>query len=91
MTLRPIVLFGIVISMVTGVAVGIIVYDYVLEKDVPHGRVFDQVLDHVRTNYVDEIPEQDLVDSALKGMIEGLDKHSNFLNSNRRGIRMHGS
>lgn len=87
MTLRPITLLGIVISMVTGIALGIVVSDHVLEKDEhnKHRRVFDQVLNHVRTNYVNEVAEQDLVDNALKGMIEGLDTHSNFLNSNDYG------
>lgn len=84
MTLRPITLFGIVISMVTGVALGIIVSNYVLDggADDRPGSDFDQVLNHVRANYVDEVAEQELVDNALKGMIEGLDKHSNFLDSN---------
>ncbi|MCZ6853248.1 MAG: S41 family peptidase [Gammaproteobacteria bacterium] len=83
MTLRPITLFGIVISMVTGIAFGIIVYHNVLAQEVgdEQERVFNQVLNHVRSNYVDEVDEQDLVDSALKGMIAGLDKHSNYLNS----------
>ncbi|MFB3106721.1 MAG: S41 family peptidase, partial [Pseudomonadales bacterium] len=76
---------GIVISMVTGIALGIVVSDYVLEKDERNRHVFDQVLNHVRTNYVDEVAEQDLVDNALQGMIEGLDTHSNFLNSNSYG------
>ena len=87
MTLRPITLFGIVISMVTGVALGIVVYHYVLENDAQgrQSHVFDQVLNHVRTNYVDEVAEQALIDNALKGMIEGLDKHSNFLDSKDYG------
>lgn len=87
MTLRPITLLGIVISMVTGIALGIIVSNYVLNgsADDRPGSDFDQVLNHVRANYVDEVAEQELVDNALKGMIEGLDKHSNFLDSNDFG------
>ncbi|MCZ6642685.1 MAG: S41 family peptidase [Gammaproteobacteria bacterium] len=87
MTLRPLTLFGIVISMVTGVALGIVVSNYVLSGGANEsaGGDFDEVLNHVRANYVDDVAEQDLVDNALKGMIQGLDKHSNFLDADDFG------
>ena len=40
---------------------------------------FSQVLDIVERYYVKDTPRTDLVDGALKGMLEGLDPHSTLL------------
>ncbi|MDH3645105.1 MAG: S41 family peptidase [Gammaproteobacteria bacterium] len=84
MTLRPITLVGIVISMVTGIAMGIAGYRAWLVDDTEaqHARAFDEVLSHVHDSYVSEVEKQVLVDSALKGMLHDLDSHSDFLNIN---------
>ncbi len=81
MTLRPITLVGIVISMVLGIAVGIGAYRAWLEPDAKgrHGRAFDEVLRQVHEGYVDEVAEEKLLENALKGMLHGLDEHSDFL------------
>ncbi|WP_291327804.1 S41 family peptidase [Desulfovibrio sp. UCD-KL4C] len=42
-------------------------------------RRFSQVLDLVEHNYVEDISRKELVDDALKGMLEQLDPHSTFL------------
>jgi carboxyl-terminal processing protease len=83
MNLRPITLVGIIISMVTGVALGITTYRAWLDA-VPesgHARAFDEVLSHVHANYVDSVDKDELVTSALKGMLQNLDDHSLFLDS----------
>lgn len=87
MNLRPVTLIGIVISMVTGVALGIIGYRSWLEgsDSSAYARAFDEVLDHVHTNYVDTVDKDSLVTSALKGMLQNLDDHSLFLDE--RGYR----
>lgn len=41
--------------------------------------LFQKVLHFVENNYVDEIKNKDLVYGAIKGMLETLDPHSNFL------------
>ncbi len=41
--------------------------------------LFQKVLHFVEANYVDEIKNKDLVYGAIKGMLETLDPHSNFL------------
>ncbi len=41
--------------------------------------LFQKVLHFVETNYVDEVKNKDLVQGAIKGMLETLDPHSNFL------------
>ena len=81
MTLRPLTLTGIVISMVTGIALGISGYRLWLaeDPDTRHTRAFDEVLNQVRENYVEEIAQDELVDHALRGMLDGLDSYSDFL------------
>ena len=82
MTLRPITLTGIVISMVTGIALGISGYRLWLadDPDTRHTRAFDEVLSEVQKNYVEEVKQDELVDHALRGMLDGLDSYSDFLN-----------
>lgn len=87
MNLRPITLIGIVVSMVTGVAMGITGYRAWLAEplaSVP-ARAFDEVLRQVQANYVSEVSEEDLMISALRGMLDELDDHSLFLD--RRDFR----
>ena len=38
-----------------------------------------EVIDRVRREYVDQIDEQRLVDSAIRGIVADLDQHSTFL------------
>jgi carboxyl-terminal processing protease len=42
-------------------------------------RLFTEVLSIVQNQYVDEVPPKDLVYSAIKGTLRGLDPHSSFL------------
>ncbi len=39
-------------------------------------QIFSQVLSYVKNNYVDEVKEQDLIEGAIKGMLQSLDPHS---------------
>ncbi len=41
---------------------------------------FSQVLDLVERHYVDKTTSKELLDGAIKGMLEGLDPHSTFMN-----------
>ncbi len=83
MKLRPITLIGIVTSMVTGIALGIIGYRTWLYQDEEHAYAdaFQEVLDQVHDNYVSEVGKDELVVSALKGMLQNLDDHSLFLDT----------
>jgi carboxyl-terminal processing protease len=42
-------------------------------------RLFTEVLSIVQSQYVDEVPAKDIVYSAIKGTLRGLDPHSSFL------------
>lgn len=41
--------------------------------------LFQKVLHFIENNYVDEVKNKDLISGALKGMMDTLDPHSNFL------------
>lgn len=81
MALRPLTLLGIVISMVTGIALGISGYHNWLDERGTslEALTFEEVLNQVRVSYVDEVDTQDLVNGALRGMLDNLDAHSNYL------------
>ena len=42
-------------------------------------RLFTEVLSIVQNQYVDEVPPKELIYSAIKGTLRGLDPHSSFL------------
>ena len=42
-------------------------------------KLFTEVLSIVQNQYVDEVPPKDLIYSAIKGTLRGLDPHSSFL------------
>jgi carboxyl-terminal processing protease len=88
MTLRPLVLLGIVVSMVTGVALGILghrAWLAPLAETSSYARDFDRVLSEVHDNYVDEVPKDQLIRNALRGMLDRLDDHSGFLDPGEFG------
>ena len=51
-------------------------------------RLMAEVMDHVRRDYVEPIDDTELMDSAIRGMVSGLDRHSEFLDAEEyRNIR----
>ena len=81
MGLRFITLFGIVASIVAGIALGILGYRGWFGGDAPlrPADVIEQAASYIRANYVDDIPEGQLVSDALRGMLDGLDHYSKYL------------
>src|SRR5688572_20699041 len=45
-------------------------------------RLLAEVLEHVRQEYVENIPDDKLIAAAIRGMIADLDPHSAFLDPN---------
>jgi carboxyl-terminal processing protease len=43
--------------------------------------LFGQVLERVRSDYVEEVNDQQLIESAINGMLSSLDPHSSYLNA----------
>ncbi len=44
-------------------------------------RLFAEVIERVRRDYVEPIDEEELLDSAIRAMVSGLDRHSEFLSA----------
>lgn len=42
--------------------------------------LFSEVFEKVRTDYVEELTDQELIEAAIQGMLSSLDPHSSFLN-----------
>ena len=42
--------------------------------------LFGQVFDRVRSSYVEEVTDKELIEKAIDGMLSGLDPHSGFMN-----------
>jgi carboxyl-terminal processing protease len=43
--------------------------------------LFGQVLERVRSDYVEEVSDQQLIEAAINGMLSSLDPHSSYLNA----------
>ena len=43
--------------------------------------LFGEVFERVRAEYVDDVSDNSLVESAINGMLTSLDPHSNYLNT----------
>jgi carboxyl-terminal processing protease len=79
-------------GLLAAAAVGITVVLFSLRQDVgaatPNSAdtykqldLFGEVFSLVRSNYVDEVNDDNLVESAINGMLTSLDPHSNYLNN----------
>ena len=82
---RPIVLACIIISVVTGIAAGIAAHLFVTDE--PNERLASidalaSVMDQVADHYVEPVPERELLANAVRGIMDGLDAHSEYLDSN---------
>jgi carboxyl-terminal processing protease len=44
-------------------------------------RLFAEVYEHIKRDYVDQISDRRLMDAAIRGMVSSLDPHSAYLNS----------
>ena len=42
--------------------------------------LFGQIFDRVRSKYVDEVTDEELIEKAIDGMLTGLDPHSGYMN-----------
>lgn len=51
----------------------------VAELPLEHLRLFTEVLERVRQDYVEEITDEALLDNAIRGILGGLDPHSAYL------------
>jgi len=45
--------------------------------------LFGDVFERVRAQYVEEVPDRDLIEKAINGMLSGLDPHSSYLDEEK--------
>ena len=43
--------------------------------------LFGEVYERVRSEYVEQIKDKDLIEAAINGMLQSLDPHSSYLNA----------
>ncbi|MDE0191722.1 MAG: S41 family peptidase [Gammaproteobacteria bacterium] len=83
MALRPITIIGVVVSMLGGVSLGIAAFWSAVyyDGDARHERLLVSAAREIQGSYIAEVDPDDLVDNAIRGMVEGLDGHSAFLDN----------
>ena len=42
-------------------------------------RIFSEVFAKVKNDYVESVDDRQLIENAIRGMLEGLDQHSSYL------------
>ncbi|MEM7430430.1 MAG: S41 family peptidase [Pseudomonadota bacterium] len=58
-------------------------------EDIEHARLFAEVMDRVKRDYVENIDDKELVEAAIRGMVADLDAHSQYLDADEyRDIRI---
>ena len=81
MQLKAVTLIGIIVSIVTGLTVGVLWHQ---KTNASYRGTSEQTLNaalrQIQRNYVDQISDEKLIDFAINGMMEGLDEHSGYLN-----------
>ena len=77
--LRPATVFCTAVSLVSGVAIGIGAHRWVASDSVRDERLLLSAFREVRDSYVEPVPDGELLDSAIRGMIGRLDDSSAFL------------
>lgn len=80
MVLRPLTLVGIIVSIVTGLCLGVAAHlstrDHIAADP---SSTLSEALRQVSESYVTEVSEEELLQFAIDGMMNGLDEHSDYL------------
>lgn len=79
MILRPLVHLGVLVSIVTGVALGVVAYRALSSSSLLPNQLVSEAARQIKANYVEEVSHEQLATDALRGMLRGLDRHSRFL------------
>ena len=83
MVLRPLTLVGIIISIVTGLSLGVAAYLSTRDHTpADPSSTLSEALRQVSESYVTEVSEEELLQYAIDGMMNGLDEHSDYLDPN---------
>ena len=77
--MRPLVHFGVLVSIVTGVALGVVAYRTFSGTGPLPIRLVGEAVRQIKANYVEEVTDKQLANDALRGILGGLDRHSRYL------------
>ena len=77
--MRPLVHFGVLVSIVTGVGAGVVAYGKLSNTSLPPNRLVGEAVRQIKAHYVEEVSDEQLAHDALRGILRGLDPHSRFL------------
>ena len=87
MSLQPRILLAVIVSMVTGIILGVTI-DLKLHPKNSAGKngefvldmqAFESILERISEAYVTPLNQEKLLEDAVKGVMRGLDKHSVYL------------
>ena len=79
MILKPLPLFSLLLSMITGILLGILVFQWYFSNHDSAVRTFAAALQQIDDNYVEDIDQQEMASHAIGGMLAGLDEYSELL------------
>ena len=79
MILKPLPLFSLLISMITGILLGILIFQWYFSQHNSAVRTLAAALQQIDDNYVEDLDQQEMVNHAIKGMLVGLDEYSELL------------
>ena len=88
MTVRPLTITGVVVSMLGGVSLGVAAFWSAVyyEGEAHHERLLVAAAREIQGSYVTTLDADTLVDNAIRGMVDGLDGHSAFLDNDALGV-----
>jgi carboxyl-terminal processing protease len=72
-------LMQLTVSMVTGVLLGIVLFQALVPSTRPSAPVISTALEQIQGHYVEDLSKSNLTRNAVEGMLTGLDKYSELL------------
>ena len=79
--MRTFTKIGLALTLLAGSALAVPVYSYAAKNDTFELlNLFGDVFERVRSDYVEEVKDSDLIEAALNGMLTSLDPHSGYMN-----------
>lgn len=81
-SLRKSTYFAVGIMLGLTLAIGHSVYALKDDQDIPFEdlQAFTEVLSRIKSDYVESVDDKSLIEDAIRGMLNGLDPHSAYLN-----------
>ena len=79
MILKPLPLVSLLLSMLSGVLLGIVLFQWYFPPQNKALTTFAAALEQIEENYVEQLDQQELVSHAIEGMLVGLDEYSELL------------